>query len=411
MFRRLCPFLLGVLAACGTAVPGGSDAGSIPTLPTPAGPDRVLASPTDDQARAFRAGDTAFEQVFTEFDGLGPVYVRPSCESCHLHAGRGPGTTERMALVVEATGAPGDPLPYGPLVRSLLTAGARTPVLPPEGGLPPGQVLVVSARVPPAAFGRAYLEAIDEAEVERVEAEQASDTDGVRGRIHRVPFRSTRSIDPRYPVHLQGENGLLGRFGVKATLATLDEVVADALQEDMGLTTRMRPAELPNPDGLGDDLVPGVDLPDLQLSAAVAYVRLLDLPPRAAPDPVGAALFGTVGCAVCHVPALRTRADWPMPQLASIAGPVFTDLLLHQMGPDLADGQADEGAAPGEFRTAPLIGLHFLPSYLHDGRASTVEAAILGHGGPGSEAGVAVGRFTALSSADRATLLAYVSSL
>lgn len=100
-----------------------------------------------------------------------------------------------------------------------------------------------------------------------------------------------------------------------------------------------------------------------------------------------------------------------MPQLAGIAAPVFTDLLLHQMGPALADGQADEGAAPGEFRTAPLIGLRFLSSYLHDGRASTLEAAILGHQGASSEATVAVGRFTALSPADRATLLAHLGSL
>lgn len=400
-----------MLAACGTAVPGGPDAGGIPTLPTPAGPDRVLAGASEDQARAFRIGDAFFEQVFTEFDGLGPVYVRPSCESCHLHAGRGPGTTQRMGLVSATTGEPGDSLPFGSLVRPLLAAGARTPVLPPDGGVPSGEVLVVTGRSAPPAFGRAHLEAIEEAEIERVEAEQASGVDGVRGRIHRVPFHSTVSIDPRYPLHVFGETGLVGRFGVKARLATLDDAAADALQSDMGLTTTLRPAELPNPDGLTDDLVPGVDLPDVQLAAAVAYLRLLDLPPRDAPDPAGSALFEAVGCARCHVPALRTRSDWPMPQLAGIAAPVFTDLLLHQMGPALADGQADEGAAPGEFRTAPLIGLRFLSSYLHDGRASTVEAAILGHQGAGSEATVAVGRFTALSPADRATLIAHVGSL
>src|SRR5262249_28202876 len=103
--------------------------------------------------------------------------------------------------------------------------------------------------------------------------------------------------------------------------------------------------------------------------------------------------------------------DWPTPQLANIDAPVFTDLLLHDMGADLADGQAEEGAGPREFRTAPLIGLSYLSAYLHDGRASTLREAVLAHGSAAPEAVGTVGRFEALSSEDQAALLAYVASL
>jgi len=118
-----------------------------------------------------------------------------------------------------------------------------------------------------------------------------------------------------------------------------------------------------------------------------------------------------VGCAVCHVPALRTRADWPTPQLAGIDAPVFTDLLLHDMGEGLADGQQEEGAGPRDFRTAPLIGLSVLPAYLHDGRARTLREAVLGHGSPGSEAAGTVERFQALAAEDQDALLAFVGTL
>ena len=111
------------------------------------------------------------------------------------------------------------------------------------------------------------------------------------------------------------------------------------------------------------------------------------------------------------MPTLRTRADWPTPQLAGIDAPVFTDLLLHDMGEGLADGQQEEGAGPRDYRTAPLIGLSYLPAYLHDGRAGTLREAILGHGSPGSEAAAAVQRFQALGPAEQEALLTFVAGL
>ncbi len=411
--KRSRVFALLLLAACGGARPGpGAPEGGSPGValePSPETPDLPLAGATVEQQRAFRSGDSLFEQLFDEADGLGPVYVRPSCTACHLRGGRGPGQTQRMAIVSSADGAPVESLPFGALVRPLVTAGAATPVLPPDGGLRPGELLLVTTRLPAPLFGRAYLEAILDSEIERVSGEQSVRSDGIHGRVSRVGFHSTRSVDPGFPLHVAGESGLIGRFGVKARMATLDDVVADALQGDMGLTSALRPTELPNPDGLADDLSPGVDVPDENLAALVGYTRLLDIPQRASPDPRAAALFDSVGCAVCHVPTLRTRPDWPTPQLAGIDAPVFTDLLLHDMGEGLADGQQEEGAGRREFRTAPLIGLSYLPAYLHDGRAATLREAILGHGSAGSEATETVQRFEGLSAADQEALLAYVA--
>ena len=412
--QRFCAIALLVTACAGSARPGGADGGStggVALAPSPATPDLPLAGASLDQQRAFRAGDALFERVFQPADGLGPVYVRPSCTACHLRGGRGPAQTERMAVVSSTTGAPIETLPFGALVRPLVTAGAVTPVLPPDGGLPPGAALDVTTRVASPVFGRAYLEAILDSEIERVAGEQSLRTDEIHGRIHRVSFHSQATVDPRFPLHVAGETGLIGRFGVKARLATLDDVVADALQGDMGLTSALRPVELPNPDGRTDDLLPGEDVPDDQLASLVGYARLLEIPTRPAPDSRGAALFESVGCAVCHVPSLRTRADWPTPQLAGIDAPVFTDLLLHDMGEGLADGQEEEGAGPRDFRTAPLIGLSYLPAYLHDGRASTLRAAVLDHGSPGSEAVGTVERFEALPPGDQDALLSYVGSL
>jgi CxxC motif-containing protein (DUF1111 family) len=114
---------------------------------------------------------------------------------------------------------------------------------------------------------------------------------------------------------------------------------------------------------------------------------------------------------VCHVPILKTRADYPIPQLANIEAPIFSDLLLHDMGPDFSDGLAEYDAAASEWRTAPLIGLRHLRNYLHDGRAATVEDAILLHDSPGSEAATVAAKYKNLSDSEKQQLLDFVSSL
>jgi CxxC motif-containing protein (DUF1111 family) len=125
----------------------------------------------------------------------------------------------------------------------------------------------------------------------------------------------------------------------------------------------------------------------------------------------GRTRFEEALCAVCHVPRLRTRDDYPVAELANVDAPVYSDLLLHDMGDDLADGLVEGSATEREWKTSPLTGLRFQSVYLHDGRARTVEEAILMHRGPGSEANASVDAFVALEAEDREALLAFVENL
>jgi CxxC motif-containing protein (DUF1111 family) len=111
------------------------------------------------------------------------------------------------------------------------------------------------------------------------------------------------------------------------------------------------------------------------------------------------------------VPALRTDAHYALPQLAGIDAPVYTDMLLHDMGPEASDALVEFDAAGSEWKTAPLIGLRHLRNYLHDGRAKTVEDAVIMHGSQGSEARESVQAFSKLDAAERAELLEFVSAL
>jgi CxxC motif-containing protein (DUF1111 family) len=358
----------------------------------------------------FGQGDALFDAVFREPDGLGPLYLRTACASCHDGAARGPGAVEKMARV-EADGITPVPdqsgLTYGPTVRPYTAAGATTPISPPSGDAS----LKRSKRLGPAVFGRGYMEAVTDAEILRMESEQQGRSDGIHGRINRVTYHSKANPEIAYHQHQEGEAGLIGRFGLKARVATLDDFAADAYQGDMGITSPLRPDELSNPDGLTDDGLAGVDLPLETINAVADYMRLLEIPTRLTPMGPGRELFAEVQCAACHTPSLKTRADYPIKALAGIDAQVFTDFLLHDMGDYLADGLTEESATSRTWKTAPLIGIRHLKGFLHDGRAATVEQAILAHEGPGSEANDAIARWKMLSPGDRNALITFVQSL
>src|SRR5262249_17017533 len=158
-----------------------------------------------------------------------------------------------------------------------------------------------------------------------------------------------------------------------ARVPTLDDFTADALQGDMGITSPLRPDEFPNPDGLKDDRKPGIDVDIDSVNQRAMYLRMIAIPRRAAASDAARALFDQAKCSVCHVPSLRTREDYPLPMLAGVDAPVFTDVLLHDMGDTLADAMLDGDAHARDWRTSPLIGLRFNKTFLHDGRAHTVE--------------------------------------
>ena len=366
--------------------------------------DRPLEGLDEVWSERFLAGDAAFDVLFRESMGLGPAYIRTSCAACHDGDARGPGEVVKM-VITESDGltpaADQSSLPWGHTARPYVAGGGSTPITPPDDE----PALLLSERVGPAVFGRGFIEAVDEAEILALEAAQQ---EPLSGRVNRVSWDFALASDARFHDFAPGQTGLVGRFGLKARVATLDGFAADAYQGDMSITTPMRPDELPNPDGLTDDLLSGVDL-DLDTVEEVGdYLRLLDIPTRDLPDNGGEALFTQVGCAGCHTPTLRTRADYPIEALADIDAPIYSDLLLHDLGDALADGMTDGDALSGEWKTTPLMGLRFFRSFLHDGRALTVEDAITAHGG---EAEDAVAAFEALSPDERSALLDWVSAL
>lgn len=400
------PVLLLTAASCGSPeVHDAPDAGS--TLVNAADVP-IDGLPADDVAR-FDDGDALFGLPFRPADGLGPLFIRTSCAACHHEGARGPGLVQRLA-VVEPDGvtpaADQSALSWGHTVRPGLAAGATTPIAAPAV---PG--IKTTIRIGPPVFGRGYIEAVDDAELARLEVEQAARGDAIHGRRNHTIYASLPHNDPTSGSTsggLQTGQAVIGRLGLKARIATIDDFTADAFQGDMGLTTPMRPAELANPDGLADDLRPGIDLAQDHIDRIAFYLRRIAIPRRVGLTGRGAALFAEVQCAACHVPALRTRADYPIPQLAGIDAPIYSDLLLHDMGAALADGLTEGSATSPSWRTAPLIGLRFAASYLHDGRAATVTDAVLAHDG---EAAASRTGFQALSPDDQRRLIDFVSAL
>ncbi|MDP3274627.1 MAG: di-heme oxidoredictase family protein [Deltaproteobacteria bacterium] len=345
-----------------------------------------------EQSQQFDRGDALFEHAFAPSEGLGPVYIRPSCASCHARDGRGPGVVQRLA-VLEADGrTPREDmrmfLPFGDVVRPLFVAPATMGLMAPTNV----SNLVTSIRVGPAVFGRGWIEAIDEREILRVAAEQAAGPGPERGVVARL------------------SDGRVGRFGLKARVATLREFAADALRGDMGLTSPIFSTEVANREGLTDDQRPGVDVSLAQVEDLGLYTAAIAIPARQAGPGEGAALFARARCAICHVPSLATRDDYPLGAIAGRPAEVFTDVLLHDMGDALADGVREAGANHRQWRTAPLIGVRHLRSFLHDGRATSLAQAVAMHRGERSEANASIDTFDALAPADQRALLSYVAT-
>ena len=386
-----------------------------PTAPVPTSPgvepdpfDVPITGVTEAERAIFLDGDRLFETPLREADGLGPLYTRTSCGGCHVTGLRGPGAVQKMVVVLADGITPSDDqstLPFGNTVHPLYTGGGTRGIVPPSGAVN----VKVTTRVGPPIIGRGYVEAVLDSEIERVAAEQATRSDGIHGRINHVVYASEANPDTRFHRHQKGDV-VIGRFGLKGRVATLDDFTADALQGDMGITSPLRPTEVTNPDGLTDDRKPGLDVAIDSVNVRAMYVRLTAIPGRA-PSPAGAAIFAQINCSACHVPTLRTRADYPIAALANLDAPIYSDILLHDMGDALADGIRDGEATPRDWRTPPLIGLRFVKTYLHDSRASSLDEAILFHDGRGSEAAGSVAAYRALPAADRAALLTFLGTL
>lgn len=354
---------------------------------------------------SFARGDEQFERIFTVADGLGPTFNQPSCETCHPGDGRGAPSTSLTRFSVG-----GDLVPAlgGPQLQDRAIPGT-----PPER-LPPGAE--ISVRTAPPVFGMGLVEAIPAETLIALEDPDDADGDGISGRVNWV---TPADFVPAAEIG-GGPGQAVGRFGRKSNVSSLLEQVVSAYQQDMGITSDYQPLEPVNPEAgtvpIGDS-VPDPEVPATEVNDVVMYVRLLAPPARGeitSEVTRGDALFNQIGCASCHVPTLRTGSH-PIPALNQVDVHLYSDLLLHDMGPGLADNRADWLANGQEWRTAPLWGLRLAPdalggqaTYLHDGRANSIEEAIILHGG---EAEASRSAFSGLNEADRTALIAFLESL
>lgn len=372
------------------------------------------------------AHSEAGNPIFTAHVGkLGAKYINNSCISCHTNNGRSlppPLSTALITSVVKVgRDAAGSPHPtLGSVLQPQATDGSaessiaitsyttttgqygdgtsyelRAPNYTFTGTTPP----FYSVRGAPQLVGLGLLEAIDENTIADLADPTDEDQDGISGRMSIVTDPVTG--EPR-----------LGRFTHKASVATISDQIAAALNADMGVTTSVKPVL----DGETSGGTP--ELSDVDLDYMTRYVALLGVYAQRdlkAPDVIlGEQLFAAANCVACHIPALETGPNHPMAELRNQTIRPFTDLLLHDMGPGLADQMSDGDASGSEWRTAPLwsigltAGVSGGEAYLHDGRARTLEEAILWHGG---EAEVAKEAFRMMSASDRAALVAYLKSL
>lgn len=393
-------------------------------------------------------------------DGLGPLYNALSCEACHIKDGRGhlplgsednavslllriaiPGEVEGAAAQIDGYfGTQPDPT-YGAQLQDFAVAGQvaeaelsvtyvehvvtladglqvtlRRPSFELErlgyGALHRDAVL--SPRIAPQMIGLGLLEAIPAADILALADPEDTDQDGVSGRPNIVWSK----------VH---DQPMLGRFGLKAGVATLLEQSAAAFAADMGISSPLLAAAagdctiaqvacLAAPHGDRDVRVHEID--GIGLELVTFYSRNLAVPARRNAQSAevlrGRDLFHDTGCAACHTPSFVTHRLEDQPEQSFQQIWPYTDLLLHDMGLDLADNSPEARASGREWRTPPLWGIGLTEqvtkhrAFLHDGRARSLLEAVLWHGG---EAAAQRDRVIALPTADRIALIAFLESL
>jgi CxxC motif-containing protein (DUF1111 family) len=407
------------------------------------------------RARVFSFGNRMFNTNWVQapgsvksFDGLGPMFNRVSCAACHTFDGRGrppenPGDPMDSILVrlsMPGEGPHGGPLPH-PVYGDQLSERAIHGVAP-EGqttityeeiagtyadGEPytlrkpslsfanlaygPMDGVLTSARVAPQIIGMGLLESVPAATLSALADPDDSDGDGISGRVNTVWSGAASAMVP-------------GRFGWKANVGSSMDQTANAALGDIGLTSSLHlsqncsVAQTSCLAAFDQGATDGPEIKQEFLEKLVFYVQAIAVPRQrdeTTPQVMrGEAVFREAGCASCHMPALQTGPDAVIPELANQTFHPFTDLLLHDMGPGLADGRPDFAASGSEWRTPPLWGLGLVPQVnghdllLHDGRARGFAEAILWHGG---EAEASKESFRTLSKGDRAALIAFLTSL
>lgn len=394
----------------------------------------------------FNRGWVTAPASVADFDGLGPLFNASSCSGCHFKDGRGrPPLDEKesflsmlVRLSVPGVSAHGEPMPepsYGEQLQNDAIFGLAPEAKPrvsyvEEPGTyadgepyslrrptytfealaygPLAPDVMVSARVAPVVVGLGLLEAIPEETLLGWADPDDRDGDGISGR-------------PNHVWDVARAKTVVGRFGWKANQPDLDQQNDAAFLGDMGITSARFPDEGCTPAQPGCASALTGPVPQLRDSFSVDvgfYMRTLAVPARRDVESTavrrGGALFVRAGCTGCHKPLVTTGDSPGFPELSRQTIRPYTDLLLHDMGPGLADGRPDFEATGSEWRTPPLWGIGLVRTvnrhqlFLHDGRARGFAEAILWHGGEAERAREA---FRAMSATERSELVTFLESL
>lgn len=379
-----------------TAPTASLEQSAIATSVTPGDP---LAWVTPAERARFEQGAQHFDVEFEDATGLGPLFNEASCAECHEDPARG-GSGDEIefhATTSNFDGSCNDLTEYGGPVYQQFSSPALRPLL--------AQLKVEKEPIPPSAsavglrtsaplFGLGLVDAVPDAAILAMADPFDRNGDGISGRANLT------------------SDGRVGRFGRKAVVASLRAFNDGAFHDEIGITS----AALPTEGTFGGyampsraDRVAGPEINEEALDLTDAFVRLLapvaplELTKQARE---GRNLFARVNCTGCHVPTLKTGNN-PVAALRYREVAAYSDLLLHDLGPALAD-ICRPGASAAEFRTQPLMGLRLLQHFMHDGRAHTVTEAIEAHGGEATESRQ---EFDQLSDQQRAALVEFLNSL
>jgi len=375
-------------------------------IPSAPADDALLDGPveglSEEENRRFLRGDVAFnDAIFTAETGLGPIFVATSCGGCHAGDGKGhPFTTLTRFGQIDDTGNQ-----YmdkgGPQLQHRALSGF-TPEQIPAGA-------TFSKFTPPANTGLGFIELVSDADIIAMADPTDADSDGISG----VPnwVKIPHYFEPNEGAIEQNEK-YIGRFGKKAAVYNLMQQTVNAYNQDIGITSSYEPYDVYS----GSETDPEVTIQTL--NDVVFYLQTLKAPIQRNQTKAsvieGKDIFIQTGCEQCHKQTLKT-GNSSIPALANKEFHPYSDLLLHDMGPGLDDGYTEGAAKTFEWRTPPLWGLGLSPnsqggSYylMHDGRATTIEQAILMHGG---EASASQESFLQLSQEDKNLLIEFLESL
>ena len=352
------------------------------------------------QLAVFEAGQEEFESIETPEGGLGPIFNGNACAACHS-AGAVGGASDITVTRFGRRLPSGEFDPLTALGGTLLHEKTTDPRLQ---EMVPAEANVIAKRLSTPLFGAGLVEGIPDQDI--LNNAQRRKPEGISGRASMVTDLVT------------GQQRV-GHFGWKGQHASLLAFASDAYLNEMGITSRFLPKNVP-PNGnaaLLAQYLPKDENEDVvdpvtgkgDIDASADFATLLGPPPplRATESTLaGGRLFQQAQCAACHTPVMFSGPN-KVEALAHKPVPLYSDLLLHDMG-SLGDGIVQGTAGATEMKTAPLWGLRVRGTFLHDGRAKTVAEAIRAHDGEGAES---ARRFNRLSDKEQRQLIDFLMSI